>query len=137
MQSLFKKFSQQSTSQLNSRMSVEAGKYSFQYLIDARVVFLTLTEKGYPKKLAFQYLEELANEFGRLYGPQVDTVSRPYAFIKFGEGGSTHACNACQWLTPWGRLEARPSCKAHSDHVWQHAPKGRYNVKDACQLVQQ
>lgn len=39
----------------------------------------------YPKKLAFQYLEELAGEFGRLYGTQVDAVQRPYAFIKFGE----------------------------------------------------
>lgn len=39
--------------------------------------------QGYPKKLAFQYLEELSGEFGRLYGTQVDGVSRPYAFIKF------------------------------------------------------
>lgn len=108
MQSLFKKFSQQSTSQLNSRMSVEAGKYSFQYLIEARVVFLTLTEKGYPKKLAFQYLEELANEFGRLYGTQVDAVSRPYAFIKFGERAlsrhhQTHAHVSTLAQAQWGR----------------------------------
>jgi hypothetical protein len=46
---------------------------------------LTLAEKGYPKKLAFQYLEELAGEFNRMYGSQVDSVTRPYAFIKFGE----------------------------------------------------
>lgn len=65
-------------------MSVESGKYTFHYLIDAGVCFLTLAEKAYPKKLAFQYLEELANEFGRLYGPQVDAATRPYAFIKFG-----------------------------------------------------
>lgn len=83
-QSLFKKFSQLPPGQPN-RMSVESGKYIFHYLIEAGVVFLTLTEKGYPKKLAFQYLEELAGEFGRLYGTQVDGVSRPYAFIKFGE----------------------------------------------------
>ena len=38
-----------------------------------------------PQKLAFQYLEELASEFSRLYGTQVDSVARPYAFIKFGE----------------------------------------------------
>lgn len=41
--------------------------------------------QSYPRKLAYEYLEELANEFGRLYGPQVDAVARPYAFIKFGE----------------------------------------------------
>jgi vesicle transport protein SEC22 len=61
------------------------GKYMFHYLIENGIVFLTLTDKGYPKKLAFQYLEELSSEFGRLYGSQVDTVSRPYAFIKFGK----------------------------------------------------
>lgn len=64
---------------------MESGAYTFHYLLDAGVCYLTLTEKGYPKKLAFQYLEELTNEFSRLYGPQVHTVSRPYAFIKFGE----------------------------------------------------
>lgn len=73
-------------------MSVESGKFVFHYIIEAAathsaasVCFLTLTEKGYPKKLAFQYLEELAGEFGRLYGPQVEGVVRPYAFVKFGK----------------------------------------------------
>ena len=46
--------------------------------------YLTLAEKAYPKKLAFQYLEELQSEFSRLYGGQTDSVTRPYAFIKFG-----------------------------------------------------
>ncbi len=50
-----------------------------------QVCYLTLTEKAYPKKLAFQYLEELQSEFSRLYGGQIDGVTRPYAFIKFGE----------------------------------------------------
>lgn len=66
-------------------MSIESGPCTFYYLIDGSACFLTLTEKGYPKKLAFQYLEELAREFGSLYGSQVDGVTRPYAFIKFGE----------------------------------------------------
>ena len=60
-------------------------RFTFHYVVQSGVFFLTLTDKGYPKKLAFQYLEELSGEFGRLYGPQVDTASRPYAFIKFGE----------------------------------------------------
>uniref|UniRef100_A0A7S3VHR9 Uncharacterized protein n=1 Tax=Dunaliella tertiolecta TaxID=3047 RepID=A0A7S3VHR9_DUNTE len=70
-------------SQQPTRLSVESDNAMFHYLLESGVVFLTLTEKGYPKKLAFQYLEELAREFGRLYGSQVDTVQRPYAFIKF------------------------------------------------------
>ncbi len=87
LQSLLKKFSQQ-PSQQAARLSVESGRYTFHYLIDSGVCYLTLTEKGYPKKLAFQYLEELTNEFTRLYGPQVHTVNRPYAFIKFGKSAA-------------------------------------------------
>mmetsp|Transcript_30683 Transcript_30683/g.78391 ORF Transcript_30683/g.78391 Transcript_30683/m.78391 type:complete len:220 (-) Transcript_30683:255-914(-) len=80
--SLFKKFGQQPSNQ-PPRMTVESGKYVFHYILESGVAFLTLAERGYPKKLAFQYLEELAGEFGRLYGSQVDSVQRPYAFIKF------------------------------------------------------
>ena len=43
-----------------------------------------------PQKLAFQYLEELVSEFSRLYGPQIDSVARPYAFIKFGVRHRAH-----------------------------------------------
>jgi len=80
---LFKRFAAQPASQTQPRMSLESGRFLFHYLIERGVVFLTLTERGYPKKLAFQFLEELAGEFSRLYGSQVDAVARPYAFIKF------------------------------------------------------
>jgi hypothetical protein len=43
-----------------------------------------LCDKSYPKKLAFAFLEELQKEFQEKYGPEVGTVSRPYAFVKFG-----------------------------------------------------
>lgn len=83
LQNLFKQFAAQQ--QQTPRLSVETGgKYMFHYLIEQGVIFLALADRGYPKKLAFQYLEELSGEFGRLYGSQVETVSRPYAFIKFG-----------------------------------------------------
>ncbi|KAL0396955.1 UNVERIFIED_CONTAM: vesicle transport protein [Sesamum calycinum] len=42
-----------------------------------------MCDRAYPKKLAFQYLEDLKNEFERLYGNQIETAGRPYAFIKF------------------------------------------------------
>ena len=64
-------------------MSLESGAFTFHYLIDGDVVYLTLVDKAYPKKLAFQYLDELSKEFTSLYGPQIDTANRPYAFIKF------------------------------------------------------
>lgn len=66
-----------------SRMSIETGPYIFHYIIEARVCYLTMCDRSYPKKLAFQYLEELKNEFEKLYQSQVETVARPYAFIKF------------------------------------------------------
>ncbi|GJR53326.1 25.3 kDa vesicle transport protein [Tanacetum coccineum] len=48
-----------------------------------RVCYLTMCDRAYPKKLAFQYLEDLKNEFERGYGNQIETAARPYAFIKF------------------------------------------------------
>ncbi|KAD6794838.1 hypothetical protein E3N88_05734 [Mikania micrantha] len=53
------------------------------YIIEGRVCYLTMCDRAYPKKLAFQYLEDLKNEFERGYGNQIDTAARPYAFIKF------------------------------------------------------
>jgi vesicle transport protein SEC22 len=75
-------------------VSVESGPCTINYLLDGGVCFLTLCERGYPKKLAFQYLEELAGEFGRLYGAQVESVTRPYAFIKFGACGAAGNAHA-------------------------------------------
>lgn len=45
--------------------------------------YLTLCDRSYPKKLAFQYLEDLKNEFEKVNGSQIETAARPYAFIKF------------------------------------------------------
>ncbi|KAJ0982573.1 hypothetical protein J5N97_010828 [Dioscorea zingiberensis] len=66
-----------------SRMSLETGPYIFHYIIENRVCYLTLCDRSYPKKLAFQYLEDLKNEFERVNGSQIETAARPYAFIKF------------------------------------------------------
>jgi vesicle transport protein SEC22 len=44
-----------------------------------------MCDRSYPKKLAFQYLEDLKNEFERVNGAQIETAARPYAFIKFGK----------------------------------------------------
>lgn len=83
-QSIFKKLGASPTKP-PPRMSIESPPFTFHYLIEGDVCYLTLTDKSYPKKLAFQYLEELQSEFTRLYGTQIDSVTRPYAFIKFGE----------------------------------------------------
>lgn len=65
-------------------VTVSSGDYfCFHYVTSGGVCFLTLTEKAYPKRLAFDYLDELRQEFMQLYGSQVGRVVRPYEFIKF------------------------------------------------------
>ena len=83
------------------RCSIESGPYTLQcvsvceietngltstssYLIVDNVVYLTIADKSYPRKLAFSYLDELSKEFATSYGPKVETVRKPYAFVGFG-----------------------------------------------------
>ncbi|CAG9465825.1 unnamed protein product [Pedinophyceae sp. YPF-701] len=66
-----------------TRLSIDAGKYVYHYIIEQGVCYLTLAEKAYPRKLAYEYLDELVKEFQRLYLDQIDKATRPYAFIKF------------------------------------------------------
>lgn len=54
------------------------------YLISHQICYLTITDKSYPRKLAFSYLEELAKEFGTSYGQEALKPNlRPYAFVQF------------------------------------------------------
>jgi hypothetical protein len=55
------------------------------YIIEFGVCYLCLCEKSYPKKLAFQYLDELQKEFQTQFGAEMQRVARPYAFVKFGK----------------------------------------------------
>ncbi|KAF7313567.1 Protein transport protein sec22 [Mycena chlorophos] len=66
------------------RCSIESGQYTLHYLIADNVVFLTIADKSYPRKLAFSYLDELSKEFATTYGAKVETVRKPYAFVGFG-----------------------------------------------------
>ena len=55
------------------------------YLISDDVCYLTLCESRYPKKLALSYLQDLAKEFNQLFGTQIETTTRPFAFhTQFG-----------------------------------------------------
>jgi Regulated-SNARE-like domain len=58
---------------------------SYSYLISDNVVFLTIADKSYPRKLAFSYLDELSKEFSSSYGAKVEATRKPYAFLGFGE----------------------------------------------------
>lgn len=76
---LFRKLNAQSPPQC----TIETGPYLFHYLIERDVCYLVLCERSYSKRLAFSYLEDIAQEFYSQYGKRVSTVSRPYTFIEF------------------------------------------------------
>jgi vesicle transport protein SEC22 len=74
-----------------AKMSIETtGNTIFHYLIHNNACYLTLTESSYPKRLAFLYLEEIADCFieflhrtkGDQYHQVIETTARPYAFIQ-------------------------------------------------------
>lgn len=69
------------------RLSIDAGAgvgAVFHVALVDGVAFVAAADRAYPKKLAFQYLDDLAGEFGRLYpGPAVGAATRPYAFVRF------------------------------------------------------
>ncbi|CAM9252939.1 unnamed protein product [Ascophyllum nodosum] len=74
-----------------AKCSIESRPYMFHYMIEQGICYLTLADKGYPKRLAFLYLEEIHQEFvaelrgdyGEEWRTKVETAARPYAFIKF------------------------------------------------------
>ncbi|VDC02577.1 unnamed protein product [Peniophora sp. CBMAI 1063] len=71
------------TPQSESKLSIESGAYTLHYLIANNVVYLTIAEKSYPRKLAFSYLDELSKEFYGSYGAKVEETRKPYAFVSF------------------------------------------------------
>ncbi|XP_031775940.1 vesicle-trafficking protein SEC22b-B isoform X2 [Apis laboriosa] len=66
-----------------TRCTIETGPYLFHYLIENDVCYLVLCEKNYSKRIAYSYLEDIAQEFHSLYGRRVNSVTRPYSFIEF------------------------------------------------------
>lgn len=76
-----------------AKMSIETTSSTiFHYLIKEGICYLTLTEKSYPKRLAFLYLEEISDVFvehvltkfggGEAWRQAIETTARPYAFIQ-------------------------------------------------------
>eukprot|EP00842_Homolaphlyctis_polyrhiza_P005246 jgi/Hompol1/5722/HPOL_002039-RA len=71
------------THNTEQRCSIDSPPFVFHYIIEFGVCYLCLCDRSYPKKLAYSYLEELQKEFQSLYGNEIGTVARPYAFVKF------------------------------------------------------
>lgn len=74
-----------------SIMDDASAAFHFHYLLGSGgVCYLTLCSKGYPKRLAFLYLDELQQAFEHYLAMQYEqwhhhiaTIARPYAFIQF------------------------------------------------------
>ncbi|KAJ4424599.1 SNAP receptor [Gnomoniopsis sp. IMI 355080] len=68
-----------------SQASIESGAHTIHYLIASDIVYFCITERSYPRKLAFTYLSDLATEFTTMY-PMTQLLNptlRPYAFMEF------------------------------------------------------
>jgi len=67
-----------------SRLHIETGPFYFVYSISGELCYLTLCDKSYPRKLAFNFLDEIAREFPLSHTPNdVLNAKRPYQFIEF------------------------------------------------------
>ncbi|KMU90871.1 transport protein SEC22 [Coccidioides immitis H538.4] len=65
--------------------SIESGQYNLHYIIKDDICFLCIADRSYPRKLAFAYLADIANEFVNMYPPSqyLSSNLRPYAFVEF------------------------------------------------------
>ncbi|KAI9710395.1 MAG: SNAP receptor [Chrysothrix sp. TS-e1954] len=65
--------------------TIECGPYTLHYLVKDEICFLCICDHSYPRKLAFTYLSDLANEFTTTYSSQqyLSPTLRPYAFVEF------------------------------------------------------
>jgi vesicle transport protein SEC22 len=65
--------------------SIECGQFTIHYSISDSLIYLCISEKSYPRKLAFTYLSDLITTFPQSYPPS-QTLSpslRPYACQPF------------------------------------------------------
>ncbi|TVY36740.1 Protein transport protein [Lachnellula occidentalis] len=65
--------------------SIESGSYTIHYLISNDIVYICISERSYPRKLAFTYLSDLSTEFSTTYPSStvLSPTQRPYAFMEF------------------------------------------------------
>ena len=78
-----KRIVKQLTANSPSKVSIDSGSSFFHYINAGGVCYLCLTDKAYPKRLAFNYLEELQKEYAQ-------------KSQHFGAGKSTHTHARCR-----------------------------------------
>lgn len=64
--------------------TIESGQYNIHYLIDNSIIYLSICDKSYPRKLAFSYLSEISHEFWNSHGQEaLSNSARPFGFSSF------------------------------------------------------
>lgn len=89
---LITKLSQQYTAAANQGVATnetiastsEESGGCIHYLIKEGAAYVCITPTKFPKKLAYSYLSEIANEFGHIYGAELSRPDlKPYQFMQF------------------------------------------------------
>ncbi|ABN68487.2 transport protein [Scheffersomyces stipitis CBS 6054] len=64
--------------------TIESGDYNIHYLIASSIIYICISEKSYPRKLAFSYLQEISHEFQNSHGTDaLSNSARPFGFSSF------------------------------------------------------
>ncbi|CCE81708.1 Piso0_002373 [Millerozyma farinosa CBS 7064] len=64
--------------------TIESGEYNIHYSIVNSIIYLTICDKSYPRKLAFSYLKEVSSEFETSHGQDaLSSTARPFGFSSF------------------------------------------------------
>lgn len=72
------------TPQSETQATIESNPYNIHYLIANQIVYFTICDKSYPRKLAFSYLSEVSKEFQNSHGQDaVSSSARPFGFSSF------------------------------------------------------
>ena len=81
-------------------MAIASGKMVFYYMARDNLCFLTLCEDAYPKRLAFLYLDEIAdiiiNELQREYGTNVSSIIGTF----YGKHAAMFLFGVVRWIQP-------------------------------------
>ncbi|XP_023886877.1 25.3 kDa vesicle transport protein SEC22-1 [Quercus suber] len=67
----------------HSKMTIHIDHHCFNHLVDNGIIFITLCDSSYPRKLAFHYLQDLQKEFEKFDNRLIEKITRPYSFVKF------------------------------------------------------
>lgn len=72
------------TASSEPRASIESGDFTIHYLLKNDIIYMTVCEHSYPRKLVFSYLDEIQREFSTsYYNEALKPGTRPFAFAQF------------------------------------------------------